>query len=103
MNAKMRKKQIYRPVIRNYSLHKGSNDNSMRLIKVPTSRNMVLLVGSTMFQHKDMHKRTWKSPDGEVINQIYHILIDARHCSDLMEVWSYRGTNIDSDHYLIIF
>jgi hypothetical protein len=61
-----------------------------------------MVVGSTMFEHKDIHKRTWKSPDGNVFNQIDHILIDVRHCSDLRDVRSYRGANIDSDHYLII-
>jgi hypothetical protein len=72
----------------------------MRLINFASSRNMV--VGSTMFEHKDMHKRIWKSPDGNVFSQIDHILIDVRHCSDLRDVRSYRGSNIDSDHYLII-
>jgi hypothetical protein len=45
--------------------------------------------------------RAWKSPDGDVFNQADHILIDARHCSDLMDVRSYRGANIDSDQYFI--
>jgi hypothetical protein len=82
------------------SLHKMSNDNRMRLIHFASSRNMV--VGSTMFEHKDIHKRTWTSPDGNMFNQIDHILIDIRHCSDLRDIRSYRGGNIDSDHYLII-
>jgi hypothetical protein len=43
-----------------------------------------------------------KSPDGNVFNQIDHILIDVRHCSDLREVRSYKAANTDSDHYLII-
>jgi hypothetical protein len=72
----------------------------MRLIHFAPSRNMV--VGSTMFEHKDTHKRTWKSPDGNMFNQIDHILIDVRHCSDLRDVRSYKGANSDSDHYLII-
>jgi hypothetical protein len=100
MNAKVGKEQIYRPVIGKHSLHKMSNDNGMRPINFASSRNMV--IGSIMFEHKDIHKRTWKSPDGNVFNQIDHILIDVKHCSDLRDVRSYRGANIDSDHYLII-
>jgi hypothetical protein len=81
------------------SLHKRSNDNGMRLIT--SSRNMV--ASRAMFEHKDIHKRTWKSPDGNVFNQIDHILTDASHCSDLLDVRSYRGANNDSDPYLIIY
>jgi hypothetical protein len=76
MNAKVGKEQIYRSVIGKHSLHKSSNDNGMRLINFASSRNMV--VGSIMFEHKDIHKRTWKSPDGNVFNQTDHILIDAK-------------------------
>jgi hypothetical protein len=64
-------------------------DNGMRLMNVAPSRNMV--VGSTMFEHKDIHKTSWKSPDGNVFNQTDHILIDGRCCSDLLAVRSYRG------------
>jgi hypothetical protein len=68
MNAKVGNEQIYRPVIGKHSLHKRSNDNRMRLINFASSKNMV--VGSTMFEHKDIHKGTWKSPDGNVFNQM---------------------------------
>ncbi|PNF26081.1 hypothetical protein B7P43_G06398 [Cryptotermes secundus] len=100
MNAKVGNEDIYRSVIGKHSLHNKSNDNGIRLMNFASSRNMV--IGSKMFNHKDIHKRTWKSPDGNVFNQIDHILIDVRHCSDLMDVRSYRGANTDSDHYLII-
>jgi hypothetical protein len=100
MNDKVGKEQIYSPVIGKHSLHEMSNDNGMRLINFASSRNMI--IGSTMFEHKDIHKRTWQSPDGNMFNQIDHILIDVRHCSDLRDVRSYKGANIDSDHYLII-
>lgn len=29
-------------------------------------------------------------------------MIDTKHASDLMDVRSYRGPNIDSDHFIII-
>jgi hypothetical protein len=81
------------------SLHKMSNDNGMRLINFVSKKHGS---GSTMFEHKDIHKRTWKSPDGNVSNQIDHVLIGVRNCSDLRDVRIYRWANIDSDHYLII-
>ena len=100
MNAKIGKENEYKPCIGKYSLHENSNDNGIRLIHFSSSRNMV--VGSSIFNHRDIHKMTWKSPDGNTVNQIDHILIDARHFSNLIDVRSYRGANIDSDHYLVV-
>jgi hypothetical protein len=34
--------------------------------------------------------------------QIDHMVIDARHMSDLLDVRSYRGAKVDSYHYLVI-
>jgi hypothetical protein len=47
---------------------------------------------------------TWRSPDGQTFNQINHLLIDASHLSNVMDVRTFRGANIhvDSDHYLLI-
>jgi hypothetical protein len=64
-------------------IHKRSDDNGMRLINFASSRNMV--AGSTMFEHKDIHTRTRKSPDGNVFNEIDHILINVRLCSDMRD------------------
>jgi len=61
-----------------------------------------MVIGSTMFQHKNVHKLTWMVPDRSFESQIDHMVIDARHMSDLMDVRSYRGGNVDSDHYLAI-
>jgi hypothetical protein len=45
---------------------------------------------------------TWRSPDGQTFNQIDHLLIHARHVSNVMDVRTFRGANIDSDHYPLI-
>jgi hypothetical protein len=76
-NAKVGREESFKPVIRNESLHDVSNDNGLRLITFATSVGMV--IGSTMFPHKQIHKATWKSPDGNTQNQIDHILIDSIH------------------------
>jgi hypothetical protein len=61
-----------------------------------------MVIGSTMFNHKNIHKMTWKSPDGNSFNQINHLIIYARYLSHFMDVRTYRVANIDSDHYLAI-
>jgi hypothetical protein len=66
---------MYRPIIGKYSLHTLSKDNGIRLINFACSKNMV--VASTLLNHKDIHKMTWRSPEGQIFNQIDHLLIDA--------------------------
>ena len=60
-----------------------------------------MVVASTLFNHKDMYKITWRYPDGQNFSQIHH-LIDARHVSNVMDVRTLKGANTDSDHYLLI-
>ncbi|XP_039284281.1 uncharacterized protein LOC120351364 [Nilaparvata lugens] len=61
-----------------------------------------MTIASTCFPHKNIHKATWKSPDGHTQNQIDHVLIDRRHASDIMDVRAFRGADVDSDHYLVM-
>jgi len=98
-NAKIGREVYYRPTIGKYSLHENSNGNGTRVIDFAASRNIV--VSSTYFEHKNIHKATWESPDGRTKNQIDHVLIDGRHCSNVLDVRSCRGPNIDSDHHLV--
>jgi len=44
------------------------------------------MFGSTMFQHKNVHKPTWMAPDRSFETQIDHMVIDARYMWDLMDV-----------------
>ncbi|XP_072937456.1 uncharacterized protein [Epargyreus clarus] len=98
-NAKIGKEEIFFPTIGRHSKHDQSTDNGVRLISFGTSKSLV--IKSTMFPHKEIHKGTWISPDGRTINQIDHVLVDARHKSVIEDVRTYRGADCDSDHYLL--
>lgn len=98
-NAKIGREAVYYPNVGKHSRHQTTNENGTRLVDFAVSNNMV--VSSTHFPHKDIHKITWVSPDGYTKNQIDHVLIDDRHKSNINDVRSCRGLNIDSDHYLV--
>ena len=75
-NAKVGIENVSKTTIGNESLHQDSNDNVVRIVNFGTSKNLV--VKSTVFPHRDIHKHTWTSPDGKIHNQIDHILKDRR-------------------------
>jgi len=96
----VRIQNIFKPTIRDESLHQDISDNGVRIVNFATSKNLV--VKSTMFPHRDIHKYTWTSPDGKTHNQIDHILIDRRWHSSVLDVQSFRGAACDTDHYLVV-
>jgi len=59
------KTKLYRPTIGKYSLHEKTNNNGERLITFAISKN--LLIKSTYFEYKDIHKYTWISPNSRSI------------------------------------
>jgi hypothetical protein len=83
-----------------YGLHMEYNDNGRRSVGFATSHGIT--VGGGLFLYEDIHKATWKSPNGTHRNQTDHVLRDGRHRSNLLEVQVFRGPNMDSDHYLVI-
>ncbi|XP_058446110.1 uncharacterized protein LOC131427162 [Malaya genurostris] len=42
------------------------------------------------------------TPGDHLCLKIHHVLIDGRHYSDNINVRTYRGANVDSDHYLVM-
>jgi hypothetical protein len=73
-NAKVWRQNIFKPTIGNENLPQGSNDNGVRIVHLDTLKNPV--VKNRIFPHQNIHKYTWKFPDGNTHNQIDHMLID---------------------------
>ena len=69
---------------KNFDLRRSTNSgNGVRIVNFVTSKNLV--VKSTIFPHRNIHKCTWTSPDGKTHNQIDHILIDRRRHSSILD------------------
>lgn len=98
-NAKVGQEKRYRPAVGKYSRHKKTNDNGQRLINFGMEKQ--LQIKATFLKHREIHKETWKSPDGRTKNQIDHLLIELKHSTCIENVKSARGAEIDSDHYLV--
>ena len=90
-NAKVGRKNIFKPTIGNESLHQDSNENGVRIINFATSNNPFLK--SMMFLHRNIHKYTLTYPDGKTHNQTDHILLDRRWHSSMLEARSFRGAD----------
>jgi hypothetical protein len=72
-NGKVGRENIFKPTIGNESPHQDRNDNGVRIVNFATSEHLV--VKSTMFPQRNVHKYTWTSLDGKAHNQIDHIYI----------------------------
>ena len=61
-----------------------------------------LVIGGTIFPHKDCHKVTWVSPDHKTENQIDHVAIGRKWRRSLLDETNKRGADIGSDHHLVV-
>ncbi|KAL4084379.1 hypothetical protein QTP88_028202 [Uroleucon formosanum] len=99
-NAKIGKEECFKTTTGSNSLHQLSNNNGFRLIELATGRG--LKIKSTSFPHKEIHKGTWRSPDGRYINQIDHVLVNARFSNSVLDVRTFHGAECGSDHFLVV-
>ena len=76
------------------------NNNGDRLVDFCMYNSLV--IGGTVFKHKEIHTLTWTSPNGKVKNQIDHIMINRKWRTSLHDVKVRRGPDVNSDHYLVI-
>jgi hypothetical protein len=78
-NAKVGMGDIFKTIIGNESLLDFSNDNGVRVVNFAASKN--LIVKSTTFPHRDIHKHTWNF-------QIDHVLIVKSRHSNILDLRS---------------
>jgi endonuclease/exonuclease/phosphatase family metal-dependent hydrolase len=75
MNAKIAKEDEYQNTAGKHTLHEITNRNGEWVCGYAIANNMKII--STYYQHKRIRKGTWISPDGNTLNQIDHVIIDA--------------------------
>ncbi|XP_055919557.1 craniofacial development protein 2-like [Eupeodes corollae] len=99
-NAKIGKEDIFGGLVGKQSLHEETTDNGFRLIDFAAARNTV--ISSTRFPRRKIYTATWRSPDGRTTNEIDHVLIGTRQASNILNVRTFRGANVNSDHFLVV-
>ena len=75
------------------------NDNGLRFASLCTENSLV--TGGTCFKHKDIHRYTWRSPNGHDRNRIDHVVIRRRFRISLLDVKVQRGADTASDQHLV--
>ena len=74
--------------------------NRKRVINLCEENN--LIIGGTLFTHKNIHKLTWTSLDGRTQSQIDHIIINGKWRGSLLDVRVMRNAVVGCDHNLLV-
>ena len=67
-----------------YTLHELTSENVKQLGQPAARHNMI--IRSTCFEHKRIHKGTWICPGMNVVNQINHVVINKRQVSSITDM-----------------
>ncbi|GFS00345.1 craniofacial development protein 2 [Elysia marginata] len=76
------------------------NQNGERFADLCALNQMV--IGGSIFPHKNIHKVTWRSPDHTTENQIDHICSVKRFRRSFQDVRVIKGAYVSSDHHMIM-
>jgi hypothetical protein len=96
-NAKISKENFIATVAGKHTLYEVTSENGKQLGQLAARHNMI--IKSTCFEHKRIHKGTWMCPGTDMVNQIDHVVIHKRHASSTTDAKSCHGPNCDSDHF----
>jgi len=98
-NAKIGRENFIATVAGKYTPHEVTSENGKRPGQFAARNNMI--IKSTCFEHKAIHKGTRMCPVTNVANQIGHVIVNKRHVSSVTDVRSCRRRSCDSDHFLV--
>lgn len=76
-------------VVGHHGLHGERSENGERFVELCASNNMVIT--STMFPHRNIHKHTWVSPDNRTNNQIDHVAVSRKFRRSVLDTRAFRG------------
>ena len=100
LNAKVGdKNEGYEAVMGNEGLG-DMNDNGERFADFCDLNDLV--IGGSVFQHKKIHKVTWRHPNGTHENQIDHIAYSRKFRRCIADVRVMKGATVGSDHNLVV-
>ena len=101
MNAKVGSDNTGRELIMGRHGTGNQNENGEMFTEFCAFNDLV--IGGTLFPHKDIHKTTWISPNRKTENQIDHITINRKWRRSLQNVRVMRGADAASDHNLVVW
>ena len=100
-NAKVGEQQLgEEDIVGKFGMIGERSDNGERFVSFCALNN--LAIASTMFPHKEIHRYTWTSPNGQYHNQIDHMAVRSNFKRSVQDVRAYRGADCASDHNLVI-
>jgi hypothetical protein len=99
-NETVCRENIFKRTIGKESLYEISNDNGDRVVNFPTPK--MLVVKTTMFIYRKIPTDTWATSEGNTHSQIDQDLIDRRRHSSILDVRSFTGADLDTEHYLVV-